>query len=60
MADEADKAAELSERERQDIARQRVSPRSMKGPVRCLWCGWPNDRATLGYSVCSDCWEEAE
>lgn len=59
MADDADRATDIAEREREScIRRARCESVRRHGPYVCMSCGELNDRRIEGYGTCWDCWTE--
>lgn len=58
MADDADRATDIAEREREYCIRLAQRKANIAGPYVCVWCREINDRRERGYSVCTDCLEE--
>ena len=58
MANEADEAAVIEELYlRSSMSNVSARAACMKGERNCIKCGYLNDRADAGYSVCTDCME---
>lgn len=60
MADDADRATEVSELEREHcVQRSRREAGRMMGEYLCRQCGKLNDRRQQGFGACTDCVTEA-
>ncbi len=55
-SDMGDIAANQAEYLRQQALKKRKD--NVPGPKKCLNCGFRNDRASDGYGICTDCFEE--